>query len=173
MWSRFVCEKVGSRPSFDYLVDHCLMRPRFLINIIENAIANAVNRGHNQVQPDDCTDAVRHHALDLVSDFGYEIRDVSGLPEDLLYAFVGVTELLTHPEIIACLQKARVQEGRIELAVKLLLWYGILGIATKEGVAKYIYDYDYNYKRLVAEADFFDSDRLYVVNAALHVALKN
>lgn len=173
LWSRFFCERAGNRPSFDYLVDHCLMRPRFLINIIEKAIANGVNRGHKQVQEDDCADAVRHHALDLVSDFGYEIRDVSGLPEDLLYAFVGVTELLTYPEILACLQKACVQEDRIELALKLLLWYGILGIATRDGIAKYIYDYDYNYKRLVAEVDFFDSDRLYVVNAALHVALKN
>ena len=45
MWSRFACEHVGTRPSFDYFVDHCLMRPRFLINIIEAAIANAVNRG--------------------------------------------------------------------------------------------------------------------------------
>jgi len=173
MWSRFACEQVGTRPSFDYFVDHCLMRPRFLINIIEAAIANAVNRGHSHLQEDDCRDAVRHHALYLVNDFGYEIRDVSGLPEDLLYTFVGVTELLTHPEIIECLQKAPVQAAQMDLAVKLLLWYGVLGVATKEGVAKYIYDYDYNYKRLVAEANFFDTDRLYVVNPALHVALKN
>ena len=43
IWSRFVCETVGGRPSFDYLVDHCLMRPRFLINIIEKAIAKALS----------------------------------------------------------------------------------------------------------------------------------
>lgn len=35
LWSRFVCEEINGKPSFEYLVDHCLMRPRFLINIVE------------------------------------------------------------------------------------------------------------------------------------------
>ncbi len=65
---------MAAQDSFEFFVDHCLMRPRFLINIIENAISNAVNRGHMTVQEVDCVDAVRQHSLYLVDDFGYEIR---------------------------------------------------------------------------------------------------
>jgi len=33
---------VAEQDSFEYFVDHCLKRPQFLINIIENAIANGI-----------------------------------------------------------------------------------------------------------------------------------
>jgi hypothetical protein len=33
---------VAEQDTFEYFVDHCLMRPQFLINIIENAIANGI-----------------------------------------------------------------------------------------------------------------------------------
>lgn len=172
LWTRYVCEQVGERSSFEYLVDHSLMRPRFLLNIIEGAIANAINRGRSKVEEQDCLDAVRQHSLYLISDFGYELRDVSGLPEDILYGFVGVTEILTYEEILSCLKKARVLPEKFELAQRLLLWYGVLGIATKDGDQRFIYDYDYNFRRLEAEMTLVGGDHLYIVNQALHVALK-
>ena len=61
---------VAELDSFEYFVDHCLKRPRFLINIIENAIANGINCGHEQAQSEDCVDAVRQHPLYLIKDFG-------------------------------------------------------------------------------------------------------
>ena len=65
-----------------------MIRPKFLINIIENAIANGINRGHGRVEQDDCVDAVRQHSHYLIADFGYEIRDVFGLDSNILYVFV-------------------------------------------------------------------------------------
>ena len=38
IWKRFFVDKVNGRDTFDYLVDHCLMRPRFLIAIVETAL---------------------------------------------------------------------------------------------------------------------------------------
>src|SRR5665811_1811740 len=92
------------KESFEYCVDHCLMRPRFLINILEYAISNAINRGHQRVEEADFIDAVRQHANYLVDDFGYEIRDASGLPEDLLYCLVGIKKLQTKEEIVSRLK---------------------------------------------------------------------
>jgi hypothetical protein len=54
--SRFFVEKVNGRDTFDYFVDHCLMRPRFLIAIVETAIANAINRAHEMVWEEDCVE---------------------------------------------------------------------------------------------------------------------
>jgi hypothetical protein len=83
IWDRFFVSTVAGRDTFDFFVDHCLMRPRFLIAIIEYAIANAINRGHEKVLEDDCLDAVRQHSNSILNDFAYEIRDVSGASENV------------------------------------------------------------------------------------------
>lgn len=115
---------------------------------------------------------MRQHSLYLINDFGYEIRDLSGLSEDILYGFIHVTDILTHEEVLQCLINAGVAKEKTDVAFKLLLWYGVLGIASTEGHEKFIYDYDYNFKRLEAEVRAVGEERLYIVNPALHVALK-
>ena len=77
-------------------------------------------------------------------------RDVSGLNEEILYALIGVSEVLTKEEMIDCFKKFGLKEGELENAFQLMLWYGVLGIAW-EGEERYIYDYDYSMKRLEAE----------------------
>ena len=147
------------------------MRPRFLINIIENAIAFAINRSHTRVEEEDCIAAVRQHSNYLIADFGYEIRDVSGLSADILYAFIGVTKLLTAEEVYGCFKTGNVPEVEFNNALQLMLWYGVLGVGSKEGHERFIYDYDYDVKRLEAEIRLQRGEVLYIVNPALHVAL--
>lgn len=170
-WSKYFVPKVGDQDSFEYFVDHCLMRPRFLIHIIENAISNAINRSHIVAEEIDCIDAVRQHSNYLVDDFGYEIRDVSGLNAEILYAFVGVESLLTKEEALSRFKKFGVGDSELEEAFHLMLWYGVLGIAS-DGRRHFIYDYEYRLKRLDAEIRALDGDVLYIVNPAFHVALR-
>jgi hypothetical protein len=172
LWTQFFAAKVKDLSSFEYFIDHCLMRPRFLINIIENAISNGINRGHNAVSEEDCIDAVRQHSLYLMSDFGYEIRDVSGISAEILYSLVGTTKLLTHDEVTGKFEEFGIDKDMIEAAFLLMLWYGILGVALENGEEHFIYDYDYDMKRLQAEIRLSGRDTLYVTNAALHVALR-
>lgn len=171
LWTKFFVSTVQNRDSFEYLVDHCLMRPRFLINILENALANAINRGHDVVLEEDCIDAVRQHSHYLVDDFGYEIRDVSGLSAELLYSLVGTTKLLIKEEVISRFREYGIADKDLETAFHLMLWYGVLGITTPDGDERYIYDYEYNMKRLDAEIQNMREEVLYVANAAVHVAL--
>jgi len=173
LWNRFFEPKVNGRDSFEYLVDHCLMRPRFLINIIEIAIANGINRGHDRVQESDCIDAVRQHSLYLVNDFGYEIRDVSGLPSEILYSLVGTTKLITREEVIERFRRANVAEDELDTAFRLMLWYGVIGVAAGDGSEHFIYDYDYDMRRLEAEIRGDPNEFLYATNSALHVALSS
>ncbi|WP_342154594.1 P-loop ATPase, Sll1717 family [Methylorubrum sp. SB2] len=173
LWSKYFVPEIDNLSSFDYLVDHCLMRPRFLINLIDYAIANAINRGHNQVLAEDLSDAVRQHANYLIDDFGYEIRDVSGLSEDILYALIGATQYLTRGEIIERLRKFSKTDDDAKNAFRLLLWYGIIGLADDAGREYFIYDYDYNIKRLEAQINSANGEALFVTNAAVHVALRS
>jgi hypothetical protein len=161
---------VQGQDAFEYIVDHSLMRPRFLINIVENMIANAINRGHEIADATDCIDAVRQHSYYLVDDFGYEIRDVSGLDEGIFYYLVGVPPEEAHSSILRRLMDGGLTEAEAQQAIGLLLWYGVLGVTYGRGLAKYIYDFDYNVKRLKAEISELD-DPTYAINPALHVGL--
>jgi hypothetical protein len=172
LWTRFFIPLVAGQDSFEYFVDRCLMRPRFLINIIENAIANGSNRGHEQVQVEDCTDAVRQHSRYLINDFGYEIRDVSGLPSEILYALVGATKFVTRDEVIERFRNFMVEDKDLDAAFRLMLWYGVLGVAAGTGAEHYIYDYDYDIKRLEAEIRNSGDEVLCVTNPALHVGMR-
>ncbi|MGO7035717.1 P-loop ATPase, Sll1717 family [Rhizobium ruizarguesonis] len=171
LWSRFFPTSVAGQESFDFFADHCLMRPRFLINIIENAISNAVNRGHDKVDEEDCIDAVRQHSLYLVDDFGYEIRDVSGLSAELLYSLVGAEKMMTKEAFLRKFVEFGLEAQDAERAFTLMVWYGILGILNRDGKERFIYDYEYNMKRLNAEVRVLSKEAQYVTNPALHVAL--
>ena len=171
LWNRLFVEGASGRSSFEYFLDHCLMRPRFLINIIENALANGINRGHEKVTEQDCIDAVRQHSLYLMDDFGYEIRDVSGISSDILYAFIGVSHILTEGEIMTKLAESGTSGVDRDKAFKLLLWYGVIGVADRNGHDRFIYDYEYNVRRLEAEIATQSPDVYYVTNPAIHVAL--
>jgi hypothetical protein len=70
-------------------------------------------------------------------------------------------------------EKAKVIDSKDgEMLFGYMLWYGILGVVNENNVQCFIYDFDYNFKRLEAEITTQDEEPLYVFNPALHVALK-
>lgn len=173
LWHRFFVTIVNERDTFDYFVDHCLMRPRFLIAIIENAIANAINRGHEKVSEEDCIDAVRQHSLSILDDFGYEIRDVSGASQKVVHSLAGTTTYIMKGEVLERFEKAKIIDPKDgEKLFDYMLWYGVLGVVNQNNVECYIYDFEYNMNRLQAEIDAQKEEPLFVFNPALHVALK-
>ena len=70
------------------LIDNSLRRPRFLLELYKKTISCAMNRGHAFVTREDVEEGLRLMARYLVSDFAYEMRDVAGTPEKILYAFI-------------------------------------------------------------------------------------
>ena len=173
IWQKFFTAKVGERDAFEYFADHCLMRPRFLISIVEMSIANAINRSHDRVTGDDCVDAVKQHSNSILNDFGYEIRDVSGASEKVLHSLVGTTEYITKNEVLERFEKAQIIDGKDrEKLFQYMLWYGVLGVVNENNAECYIYDFEYNMPRLEAEILIQRDEPLYVFNPALHVALK-
>jgi hypothetical protein len=53
------------------------------------------------VDASDVEHAIDQMSMYLVSDFAYEMRNVAGTPDDIFYAFIGTTGLLTHDEIVS------------------------------------------------------------------------
>ena len=147
------------------MIEGSLRRPRFLIDLCERTLSSAINRGHSVVTKDDVEEGMRQMSLYLVSDFGYEMRDVSGAPEDIFYLFIGAPELLTYTELCERLSQSNLGIGTEE-TVELLLWYGFLGIIGPTNNAIYIYDRAYDFRRLKAELSNNSGDALYAVNPA-------
>jgi hypothetical protein len=164
-WDAFNVVMPDGRYAVDHLIDGSLFRPRFLIEVAERVLSYAINRGHGLVDANDVEQALDQMSLYLVSDFAYEMRNVAGTPEDIFYAFIGATELLTHDEV-----SARIHDQWPEMdagpVIDLLIWYGFLGVVGASSEAIFIYDRAYDFKRLLAERPSETGERLYSVNAA-------
>lgn len=153
------------------MIESSLRRPRFLIDLCERTLSFAINRGHDVVSIDDVEEGMRQMSLYLVSDFGYELRDIAGTPEDIFYTFIGQPELLTDQDLQTLLSKDGLNLG-VEETIDLLLWYGFLGIIGSNSEPIFIYDRAYDFRRLEAERAPNKQDALYAVNPAFLRGLK-
>jgi hypothetical protein len=160
------------RSAIDVMISASLMRPRFLIDLAEKALSIAVNRGHSMVAADDVKTALEKHSLYLVTDFGFEVRDVSGLSEKIFYDFIGEGQRLTPDQVVEIVCKGG-HEVAPQKIVDLLLWYGFLGIPDARNRPVYIYNRDYDYKRLEAERDRLGDGLVYYVNPAFLEGLRD
>lgn len=157
--------------ALNVLIDHSLRRPRFLIDLCERTISCAINRGHSFVTFEDVEEGLRQMSLYLVSDFAYEMRDVSGAPENILYAFLGTAEFLSVEDVVAVLNAENLGVEPIE-TIDLLLWYGFLGFLDDSAKPRFIYDVEYDFRRLEAERAHQKDDIIYVVNPAFMTGLR-
>lgn len=171
LWNSRFTKEVNGQDSFDYFVDHCVMRPRFLIALIEAAVANALNRGHAKVSEHDCVEAVKQNAFSLIDDFGFEIRDVSQSRYDILYDLAGLDIVNKSGAIVDRLVASGLEREAAENVFQLMLWYGVIGIRRHDGSDMFIYDVQYKMNRLQAEMRASDFDDIYVFNAAIYPAL--
>jgi len=162
---------MGGSDALGVMIESSLRRPRFLIDLCERALSFAVNRGHTTVSESDVEEGLRQMSLYLVSDFGYELRDVAGTPEDIFYLFIGQSDLLTEQELRELLSPDHLGIGFDE-TIDLLLWYGFLGVVDASGRPVYIYDRAYDFRRLEAERPQKADEALYAVNPAFLRGLK-
>jgi hypothetical protein len=110
-------------------------------------------------------------SLYLVSDFGYEMRDVAGTPEDIFYSFIGAKSVLGEEEIERMLSSVGIGLTTRE-TIELLLWFGFLGMIGPSGGPIFIYDRAYDFRRLEAERAGIEGRVLYAVNPAFLLGLE-
>ena len=132
-----------------FLVDRCLMRPRFLINLVNHCKSNAVNSGHKKIEHVDIEKGLAAYSTDLICDIGLEIRDVLPDAEDVLYRFLGSSSGIRAVDLLAELE---LKHGRYtaQKIVEILIWYGVIGVVRRHGEAAYIHTVNYDVKRLHA-----------------------
>ncbi|MEX2481169.1 MAG: hypothetical protein WD928_09940, partial [Gammaproteobacteria bacterium] len=148
MWRQICVSHIEGEESFHHLLDRCLMRPRFLIVLIEYCRSHAVNLGKAIIDAEDIQKGIETYSADLLVDLGYEMQDISPELEDVLYAFIGVASQLSQTDYELVLLLHGVEDEKIGLITRLMLWYGVLGVVMPGGEERFIFDTNYSMKIL-------------------------
>lgn len=163
MWARVVADGAFGGSSWEYFLERCLMRPRFLIRFMKTALNVGIRRGHDFVQQADIEDAEREYSKYAVEQIGFELLDTSEiLGKDILYIFMEKARYLTYTEIVETLKRKGLLEGaddelrRADEIVRRFTWYGVLGVRRGE---QEIYIYDNQYKREATDVYWDQDDR--------------
>ncbi|MEE4092023.1 hypothetical protein V2I59_00590 [Pseudomonas viridiflava] len=143
-WLRVFTPHFKGEETSQYLIDRSLMRPRFLLNLINHCKSFAINLNHEIVESADIEKGVAAYSSDLLRDIGYELRDISQETESILYAFIASRAELSEIEVIETLTSSGLDSVQAASVMDLLLWYGFLGIKVNSDDPKFIYDFNYN-----------------------------
>jgi hypothetical protein len=171
---RNVCEShIDGEETSQYLIDRCLMRPRCLIDLVQQCRSQAVNLGRDKITVDDIREAESHYSTSLVINIGYELRDVAPEAEDLLYKFTASAVRVSEEDVENAILALRVGEHNRERLKEILLWYGCLGLVRDGGDVAYIYNVNYDMKRFAAILDRIPVERrMYNINPAFWAGLE-
>lgn len=124
------------------------MRPRALIELVGYCRSHAVNLGHERIELDDIEQGEEDFSVELLTNIGFEIRDVFSSAGNVLYEFLETPVQLTGHEILEAAGRLVGEEKQDELFER-LLWYGIFGVMRDNEQVTYIYDARYDMRRLL------------------------
>ena len=127
---------VEGEPIFDYLVRHCLRRPRSLLDIIELCLSNAALAGRTKITGDDAKRAVSSYSTDMLRDLNYEIRDVAPDADRIIYSYANESVRLDKRNIERIANRQLKDSGASERFVRMMLWFGFFGLIGSNGDRK-------------------------------------
>ena len=177
LWPKVCISHYKGEESSQYLIDRSLMRPRFLLNLINQCKSFAINLNHQVIQTDDIEKGLSAYSTDLLSDISYEIKDIDPSAEGILYEFIGtlsntsMSAILTILKMAIELKGSTIIEDSIDRIFDLLLWYGFFGLKVDATEVKYIYDFNYNMQLFKGFIKKKEKDLSFVINPAFWSAL--
>jgi hypothetical protein len=158
---------IDGRDSSAYVLDRCLMRPRALIDFLTHAKAHGVNLRHQTILEEDFLKGEESYSTDLINLIDLEITDVYPDVHNALYAFIEAPKLLDAKQIAHYISNLGLEDEKSESILKLLLWYGFLGILREDGSETYIYSVSYEMRKLIGLRNKRSSaDLVYCINPA-------
>ncbi|MGO9087614.1 MAG: P-loop ATPase, Sll1717 family [Candidatus Sulfotelmatobacter sp.] len=167
LWGIFFVSHVKGEPSFDYIVNRTLMRPREVLGFARECIAVGINRNHERVTEDDILFAEKGCSEGALVDIALELGDVMPEYGNVPYAFIGSPTILSRLEIERRIAELKISEAEFGAVVELLLWFGFLGIYVGDDDERYSYQFEHNPSRMQANLRDFS----YCVHPAFRRAL--
>lgn len=171
VWGKIAISHYKGEETSQYLIERCLMRPRFLIDLVSYCKSSACNLGHERIDGSDIEKGLKNYSNDLVSDLQYEMHDIDPQAEDVIYSFIGYASNFGEAELLAALKSGGIASEKFDRVIEMLLWYGFLGVAQDHDKTTYIYDVNYEMKLLSGLRKRMGVDARYCINPAFAPAL--
>jgi len=148
VWLQVCTSHYKGEESSQYFIDRSLMRPRFLLNLVNQCKSFAINLNHKKILENDIEKGLSAYSSDLLTDIGYELMDIAPEATDILYAFIDSPSTLTDEKLQATITDYGVKAD-LQKIIDMLLWYGFLGVRVDNMEdTKYIYNFNYNMRLL-------------------------
>ncbi len=175
LWGRYFCQTVRGIPVQHYITAKILPRPRDIVYITRAALASAVNKGHTCVEEDDVLEAERQY-----SQYALEAIEVEGgvtIPQmrDILYEFLGATEIVDQNVIRMYLDKVGIAKKHHLSVIDSLCALSFLGVEVRLGDFESAGDEDERHKLAVMARKLVDSTDgvpRYKIHPAFHSYLE-
>lgn len=170
-WLKIFTSHIHGEDTSQFLIDRSLMRPRFLLNLINQCKSFAINLNHERVETEDIEKGLVAYSTDLLRDIGYELVDISPASKDVLYSFIGSQAEMSELETKSLMKNFGLEDELVNKVFELLLWYGFLGIKIDVDNVKYIYDLNYNFQLMDGIRKKNGANIKYVINQAFWPSL--
>jgi hypothetical protein len=173
IWHKVVISHLpDGSDSADHIISRSLMRPRGVLELAAHCKSHAVNLGHRQIDANDILQGEIAYSTDLINNIDLEIQDVFPGARDVLYGFIEAPEILDRDNVRSRLHQVQICASDSPKVIELLLWYGFLGVVRSTGERTFIYDVNYEMKKLEALAVTRAADMRYCVNPAFWKGLE-
>jgi hypothetical protein len=140
----------GGQESSEYLIRRSLMRPRALLDLVRHCRGHAINLGHQKIEEVDFEEGEAAYSTDLVSQISLELQDVFPGGEEALFALIEAPSVLDDKTLRDRIARTKIPKERHDDLINTLLWYGVLGIVRKTREETYIYNVNYDTKKMTA-----------------------
>ena len=153
LWHSICIPLVHDEGSLDYLLARSLMRPRYVLQMINFCKGNAINFGRDRIDDADIDQGLSSFSSYVLKEINLEIRDVLGGSGDVLYAFLGEPREMAQTRVNELIRNIATSDDEAKRIFALLLWHGVLGLRRGKYDVTYIYDVNYDLRRLLGLID--------------------
>lgn len=167
IWEKYFTQNVNSVPIKEYLLRHIIPRPRDLIYLLKESIAEATSRGHTRVEESDVISAqIRYSEYALDSVISEYVGDEFDL-QNVCFEFINQKPILTRDELETIFSLARVPKDKYSSCLEVLRNISFLGFRIDESTYRFVSDYGESKKFEVMARRFredFSMAECYMVN---------
>lgn len=170
IWQRLVVSHYNGEETSSALIKRTLMRPRNLLKIFNHCRGFATNLNKAKIEENDIEKGLKAYSEDLFTEIGRELEDVLPYASDILYELMDTKSELLSSEIENRILNLTADRSEVDTIMRFLIFYGVFGLVA-DNKKYYIYDVNYDLKRIEVRTRGLGDKAVFEINPALWPAL--
>lgn len=170
IWQQLVVSHVEGEETSAMMIERTLMRPRNLLKVFNHCRGFATNLNKSKIEEGDIRKGLKAYSEDLFTEIARELEDVLPASADVLYELMDTVSQLTSAEIESRIMNLSADRATINEIMRFLVFYGVFGLVADDRIY-YIYDVNYDIKRIEVRTRSLGQSAVFQINPALWPAL--